>query len=458
MKKIESKKIAELKHRSRRGSIKEGMFATVKGSFFDTYISPFALAINSSSSLIAMISSITGLLGPLSQSSSSRLMEKYSRKKIVVTAVLWECLSILPIILIAFLFYKGILTSFLPLTLLITFSLYVIFANLAGPAWFSWMGDIIDDEYRGRWFAKRNLILGFISVILAISASFFLDFFKSKNWTMFGFMILFFIAFVGRMISREIFKKQYEPKIELKDGYYFSFTQFLLKAPTNNFGRFTIFRALISFAGSIFAPFLAVYLLKDLNLSYTLYMIITFSGTIFSLIVMELWGKFADEYGNYKTMALTSIALPIIPILWMLNKSPIYLIIVPSLVSGIAWAGFNLAAGNFVYDNVSVPRRGLVISYYNLLSGIGVFLGAGLGAILVKVITIQIINPLIIIFFISAILRLIVILVWIPKLKEVRATNHFNGREAFKNIILKQAKPTIIEGIYELISIKKYFW
>jgi MFS family permease len=458
MKKEDSPKIKELKHQARRHSIQEGIFATVKGSFFDSYISPFAIAINSSSSLVAMLSSISGLVGPISQMFGSKLIERQSRKKIIIKSVLMESLMILPIILIAFLFYKGILVNSLPLILLLFFSFYVIFANLSGPAWFSWMGDIIDEEYRGRWFAKRNLIHGFVSVILAISASIFLDYSKSKNLAMFGFIILFSVAFTGRIISRRIFKKQYEPKIKLKKGYYFSITKFLLNAPRNNFGRFALFRMALSFSGSIFAPLLAVYLLRNLNFSYTTYMIITFSGTVFSLLVIKLWGKFADEYGNYKTIALTSILIPLVPILWILNKSPIYLIIVPSLVSGVAWSGFNLAAGNFVYDNVSPQRRGLAISYYNVLNGIGIFLGAALGAFLIRVVETKTIEPIVIIFFTSAILRMIVIFISITKIKEVRKTNEFKGTEAFKNIILKQAKPALIEGVHEISSIKRYLF
>jgi hypothetical protein len=40
---------------------------------------------------------------------------------------------------------------------------------------------------------------------------------------MFGFMILFGLALFGRLMSWRCFRKQYEPKIKLKKGYYFSF-------------------------------------------------------------------------------------------------------------------------------------------------------------------------------------------------------------------------------------------
>ena len=48
-------KIKKLKHKARRLSIKEGAFSTIRQSLGDTYITPFAIAINSSNSLIAWL-------------------------------------------------------------------------------------------------------------------------------------------------------------------------------------------------------------------------------------------------------------------------------------------------------------------------------------------------------------------------------------------------------------------
>jgi MFS family permease len=406
--------------------------------------------------MVAMLSSISGLLGPLSQLFSSRLIEKYSRKKIILKAVFFESLTWLPLIIIAILFYKGIIISTLPFLLLLFFSIFIILNGIVAPAWFSWMGDIVDKQHRGRWFSKRNLLIGFVSTVLAIIAAFFLDYFKKNNWIMLGFIILFLLAFISRLLSRKTFKKQYEPKLKLKKGYYFSFWDFVLKAPKNNFGKFAIFKALLSFTCAISSPLIVVYLLRHLEFSYTTYIIIILSGTVFSLFVLELWGKFADRYGNYRVLCIADILIPIIPILWILSSSPIYLILVPSLVTGISWAGFNLSAGNFVYDNVSQQKRGLAISYYNLLNGAGIFLGAGLGAFLIKFLKTSFIEPLFLIFIIGSLARMIVVFFWLPTLKEIRKTGKFDGSKAFKNMILKEARPTLHEEIHEVMSIKKY--
>jgi len=453
--KKDSPKIKEQKYRSRRLSIKEGIFASAKDAFGNHYISPFAIAINASNSLVVLLSSIAGLLGPISQISGSRLLEKYSRKKILTKSVFLESLIWLPMITIAILFYKGILINLLPFLILVLFSAYIILTNLGYPAWFSWTGDIINKKYRGRWFSKRKLIMGFVLVVLGISASFFLDYAKKNDFIMFGFITLFSLALISRITCWKIFKKQYEPKIKLKKGYYFSFWDFIIKAPKNNFGKFAIFRGILGFATSISSPLLVVYLLRHLEFKYSTYMIIIFSGTVFSLVVLEFWGKLSDKYGNCKTLYITSILIPLIPILWILSPSPIYLIIVPSIIGGISWAGFHLASVNFIYDNVSQQKRGLAISYFNMLIGIGTFLGAGLGAILIKFLNTNILEPILIIFIISSIVRIIVMLWWVPKIKEIKKTKKL-GPKAFKNMILKDAKPTIIEEAHEIVSIKDY--
>jgi len=453
---VKKTSIKELKHKARRLSIKEGIFATIKGSFGDYYLSPFAIAINTSSPMVAMLSSISGFFGPLTQIFSSRLIKKYPRKKIISKAVFLESLIWLPLILIAFLFYKGIVTSLLPFILLLTFAFYIILANIGGPAWFSWMGDIVDKEYRGRWFAKRSLIAGFVSITLALSASFFLTYFKNKGWIMWGFIILFSLAFLARLNCWRIFKKQYEPKIKIKKGDYFSFWDFIIQSPKTNFGKFSLFRAFFAFACSIASPLLAVYLLRNLEFAYTTYMVIILASSAFSLLVLEIWGKFADKYGNYRVMGITSILIPIIPILWIISPSPIYLVLVPAIVSGISWAGFNLSAGNFIYDNVHAQKRGVAVSYYNMLNGIGIFLGAGLGALLIKFLTITIIEPILLIFLISGIARMIAVFWWMPKLKEVRKTEKFNGKRAFKHIIFREIKPTLLEEAHQIKSIREY--
>jgi MFS family permease len=132
------------------------------------------------------------------------------------------------------------------------------------------------------------------------------------------------------------------------------------------------------------------------------------------------------------------------------------LLLIPSVISGAAWAGIHLATGNFVYDNTSHEKRSHIVSYYNMMWGIGVALGAGLGALLIKFLNTSFIEPIIAIFIISAITRTLVAIWWLPKIKEVRKTRKFKTQKVLKHIIFKEAAPTIAEEIHEIASIKKY--
>jgi len=271
-----------------------------------------------------------------------------------------------------------------------------------------------------------------------------------------GFIFLFVLAFLFRMICINVFRRQYEPKIKLEKGYYFSFGEFLLNSPKTNFGRFTIFRTFLGFASAVSSPLLVVYLLRDLKFNYLTYMIVIFSGTFFSLLVMGLWGKIADRYGNYKVLCITSVTIPLVPILWVLHVSPIYLVFVPALVSGISWAGFDLASANFIYDNVSPQKRGLVISYFNMIVGIGVFFGAGLGALLVEYLPEITMQPIALIFLFGGVLRMLVVFFGINHFYETQKKEKFDGKKALKNILFKETKITLFEGAHEIMSIKKY--
>jgi MFS family permease len=456
---MEEGNVAELKKKARDMSIKEGAFSTVRQSLCDTYVTPFAVAINSSNVVIGLLTSISGLLGPISQWFSSRLIENHSRKKIVVASLLYECLMWIPIMATAFLFYKGIITSLLPLCFLLLFSMYVVIANVAGPAWFSWVGDLVDDAYRGKWFAKRNFILGIVGLVSTLLAAFFLDFFKSRNMIMFGFITLFFLGMTARLIAREYFKRSYEPKLVLEQSYYFSFWDFVKKAPFNNFGRYTIFRAVINFSVAIAGPFFAVYMLRDLQFSYVTFTLVTISQAFFGLMVMKKWGRFADKYGNYTVMKLTLIFISIYPLLWLVPSPPLwYLLFGTELVGGIAWAGFNLAGSNYIFDCVTPPRRGIAVSYFNMLNGIGVFLGAGLGAILVGTLDITFMNILLFVFVVSGVARLVGGLVLIPHIREVRPTEKFDSSHALRNLVPFKRVNNLFENTYEFLTKKRVRW
>ncbi len=444
-----------LKHQARNYSIKRGIFNSARTSFGERFFEPFAIAINTSSPMVALISSMKGLLGPISQLISYRSIENHKRKDVVYKFSLIEIFAWIPLILIALLFYKGLIPDYLPLILLLFIGMIIFADNATIPAWFSWMGDIVNKRNRGDFFSRRNILNNFVAAATAIIASFFLDYSKKQGWIIQGFIVLFVLAIISKTLTLKVIKKQYEPKIKFKKDK-FCFFEFILSSPRTNFGKLAIYRMLFTFAGAVSSSLLAVYLLRYLNLSYSTYIIIILSGSFLSLFALKFWGIISDTYGNYQLISIASAILPLTSILWILSDNPFYLVFIPSTISGICWAGFHLAENNFIYDNIPKEKRGKAVAYYNMFWGAGMFFGGGLGAFLIKYLNFNFIEPIIAIFILSSFLKIGVVLWWIPKIKEIRKTEKFDVKDFVKKNLIRNGVHTINEEINQIRSIPHY--
>lgn len=472
--KKEAKSIDELKHHTRRLSIKEGIFYTLRQSFGGHYVVPFSVAIGASNSAIAIINSLWHLAS-ITQIFGGDLVKKIKRKTIVTKTMLAESFSWLFLAIIGILYLKGIATHILPYLIILDFALIMTISGIGHPAWFSLMGDVVDKKFRGRWYSKRNTIMSFMTVILTIGAALILEQFKLVGKETLGFIIFFSISFLARFYCKFIMDKHYDEEQKKKKEKKYGLKIFLKGITKTNFGKFVIFRSLFAFAVGISSPLVAIFLLKDLQYDYFTYILITLSGIIFSIITLNLWGKIADKFGNYKVIVLTTVLMPLTPMWWVLamiliQVNPfwltptllkIYLFVVPGFVGGSTWSAYLMSSGNFIYDNIKKEKRAKAISYSNLFIGMGAVLGGFLSALLLKIIKPIIvkdfvITTLIAIFIVGFILRVAVVTYWVPKLKEKIKKRKIKDIKELEKMIMEESKSTISEDIHEIASIPGY--
>lgn len=444
-----------LKHHTRRLSIKEGTLWAIKASLGDHFIAPFAVFANMSNPLITIINSMWNI-NPVAQLFGSRKVKKTNRKSLITRTALTETIGWLFLSIIAVLYLADIAKPILPYLVLINIGLILFSGGFGYPAWFSLIGDVVDTKFRGRWFSKRSTIISFTIIIASITAAFGLEYARNIGKENVAFIILFSLAFLARLHGTLTLNRHYDPEQKIKREKQYSIKRFFTKTIKTNLGHFTIFRALLGFAIGLTSPLVSIYLLRYLNLDYVSYMAIYLSGTLFSIITLNLWGKIADKYGNYKVIALTTAIIPITPILWILSSSPLYLFIVPAVIGGTAWSAFIMSSGNFVYDNTTKDIRAKAISYFNSITGITTFLGGLTSALLLKILNTQWIEPLFLIFIISALLRMLIVSWWIPKIKERKKRESFQGFGELSHLMIREARPTIIEDFHEISSIRKY--
>jgi MFS family permease len=379
MENIEEEKRLE---KSRILSIRQGAYYGIMEGFGVRYITPYALAVGAGNRTIGTLATLPGLLATLSQLFTIKLMRHWTRKRITLVSVLMQG-AMWPIILIAgYLYFIQKNHSAVPgIMVLVLYSFLLIAGSVCGPAWMSWLKDIMPSDI-GAFVSKRSRTLGIVALVSMLIAGFLLDWFKNANMLYTGFCLMFIVAFVGRLFSANNIRQIYEPSYKFDEAAYFSFTQFLKKMTGNNFGRFAIYISLLSLTANIYAPFGTVYMLKNLHFSYKEYTAVILTNSIFAIFSMSFWGRFSDRFGCMSIIKTTGWVVLFIPLLWIFapffnsisHTSVFIFLLIQQMLSGFVWAGFEFAAGSFIYHAVTPQRTAICASYLSILNCAGALL------------------------------------------------------------------------------------
>jgi MFS family permease len=406
----------------------DGIFASCMVGMTADYITPYALALKATLRQIGFLSALPSLASSLVQLHSPDMTEKLkSRKTMINVFVLLHALMGIPIILIPYLFKSQ------PVIFLIVFvTLFTAFNALAAPPWASLMSKYVPYKKRGQYFGWRNKILGLVTVSSAFVAGMILHYFK--NNILRGFLLIFSIAFICRMISWIFLTRMYEPPFRIKKEAYFTFFDFIKRLRQSNFAKFVLFVASLSFCVNLASPFFSVFMLRDLKFNYLIYTTLVVTVPVAQILTIGRWGRQADHIGNVKVLRLTSLFIASLPLLWAINQHPLYLVFIQAL-SGFAWAGFNLCATNFIYDAVSPEKRTRCIAYFNVSTGVAVCLGSLAGGFLANILPCLLGYKILSLFLLSSSLRFLTAILFSRKIKEVRVTGEISSKDLFFSVI-----------------------
>ena len=262
---------------------------------------------------------------------------------------------------------------------------------------------------------------------------------------LYGFCLLFGLGLLSRFFSFLSLQRMSEPSSTYNKEDVFSFLQFFLRLKKSNFAKFVLFVSATNFSVNLAAPYFAVFMLQDLSFNYFLYAMVTIAAPLTLYLTVSRWGRHADKVGSLKVLLLTSKCFPLIPLLWIVDQTPWYLLMV-EMFSGFLWAGFNLCAVNFIYDAASPQKRTRCIAYFNVVNGFALSCGALLGGFMVRHLPPLFGHKILALFFISAMLRLAVSWALPRMLKEVRHVEHIKSLDLFFSMIRLRSIPGIDRG------------
>jgi len=399
--------------KSLKFSVLDGAAYAAMFGLVQNYITPLALELKATTSQVGLLASMPQLIVGFSQLAAPHLSEQAgSRKGLILPMVFMHAFMYIPILLIPF------VISCNQVWWLIAFvTVSTAFGAIANPAWGSLMADLVPIRLRGRYFSFRGRIAGFITLVFSFTAGGILQLLTDTPFI--GYAILLAGAAAFRWLSLYFLSRMYEPQPVENGENDRSVFHMVSHVGASNLGRFTVYVALISFAANLASPFFSVYMLRDLSFSYLTYTIIISSASISSLVFVTFWGRRADIAGNMKVIKVTSVLLPIVPLLWLVSNN-VYYLFFAEVVSGFAWSGFNLAAVNFVYDASEAQNRTKHIAVFNTITCLATFLGATIGGFMAPHLPALLGYQLRTLFTISGVCRGIIVILMLRMLAEVR--------------------------------------
>jgi MFS family permease len=404
-----------------RWSLRNGALQSFMLGCGEAYLTPFAVFLQASHTVIAYLASLPLFVGAIAQVAALRLLDgRRSRRRTVVAcatgqALMWIAIFALP-------FFAD---PWAPPLLLAATIVYMFLGNIAPPIWNSWIGDLVPPGERGGFFGRLGRVNSLMTLAGVAAGGLVLQWGKqaARLWPAFG--LIFGTAVLARLGSAaaaaRIPDAPYPPP---RPEDAFSFWDFLRRTPRSNFARFVVFVAALQAASGVAAPFFTPHMLQDLGFNYA--QLLAATGVFFSaqFLTMQRWGALCDRVGNRRILQVTALVIPVLPILWILGPT-FGTVLAIQVLAGVAWGGFQLAALNFIFDAVTPPKRARCVAYYNLMVNGGLLLGAAIGGWLAA-------HPPILpgdwhprfpiqsIFLISALARLIPALGILPMVREVR--------------------------------------
>lgn len=420
-------------------SWKEGIPAAFMIAVTDYYLIPLALFWGANPMEVGLLVAIPQLLGAFAQLVAVRAVRLIgTRLGFLVKTAAAQAATLAPVALLSLLEVPGRVAI-----LIVLVTAFRVLGNLIGTVWGSLASDYLQPEKRGLYFGWRNQITGAAGVLGVIFGGLLLYAFRSVSEKS-GFAILFLLTSLARFLSAGMMNHMEDLPVEDKPESHFSFYRFIARFRQSNFVKFVFYVGAITFATNLSAPYFNVYMLRDLNLNYFQYMLIHLSAVAGSVVSFPVWGRHADHFGNAKILKVSSLLIPLVPLLWLLPPS-VPLLVLVEIYAGFVWGGFNLCSLNFIYDAVTPDKRVRCLGYFNLINGVAVFAGATLGGLVADRLPPLMGYRLFSLFLISGLLRIACHFLLSGKFREVRTTaKAVSGRKLLASVV--GIRPLFVSG------------
>ena len=371
-----------------RASVADGAAVSAMVGIGETYFAAFALALGTGETVAGLIATLPMLAGATLQLATPWFLQRAkSYKRWVVLFASLQATALLAMPLATWLTGHAAACW-----VAIAAACYWAASQATGPAWNTWIEEIVPRRLRANFFALRARICqaatlaGFVAGALALECG------KASGWLLPAFAGIFLLGAACRYTSAWCLSRQSEPS---RGRYHFRrvpVRQALVQTGQRRGATLVLYLLLMQAAVQVSGPYFGPYMLGHLKLSYVSFMVLIGLGFVGKLIALPLWGRIAHQAGAPRLLWIGGIGIVPVASLWLLadwlptsgDGAPdllemTYLCGV-QLISGFVWAAYELAMLLMFLEAIPRQDRPCIMTYYNFGNAAAQVVGGFLGA------------------------------------------------------------------------------
>lgn len=464
----------QLTAHDRRRALRLVTWAWVFGAFWFTTIggapmTRFALALGAEELHFGILAAMPFVASLLSLPASAFIEASGQRKSIFFLFMMAQRFFWIPIALLPPLLLdpsqphdQAVLWVFLALML----AMYACGA-VGGPAWVSWMADVVPSRIRGRYFGRRRQ-WGILSAVpSALLAGFLLDHYTHPDdprRTLWVCCAIFLIAGVAGVVDILLFR--WVPHaVPVKSHKRSMLASLAMPLHDRQFMLFCGFVGVLMFAMAPMGQFVTLYLDQRLKVNaMMIQLMLLVVPLVAQLAIVPIWGRMADRFGRRPLMAISSLGLVPVGLGWcLMNSGAIWLGFVLSAAGAMLWAAVEIANLDLILDLSGSARsdgvaRGPAYTAVNtvVLNICACIGGIGAGLLMdatrhlsfdVGIKTLGTFTNFELLFLISALVRLLAVVVFLPLTREPTPHSTFDVIRITSGNIYSNFQTGVLSGL-----------
>ncbi|MCE5258512.1 MAG: MFS transporter [Chloroflexi bacterium] len=349
----------------------DAIFATISASFYGDFVNLFLLELGARDFQIGLLSSIASaaaILGPLL---GAWLVERSHKRKLWVLVgpgggfrIAFFFIAALPFVMHG----ASAVTAFIVLYTLQSFA-----SSLGMPAWNSLFADVVPIHVRGRYLGS-SLTMSFVARLAIVPIAGVL---VQSVGGLRGYQLVWLLAGLTGFIATTFYARIPEPPSQevASEGAFGSLLGSLrVFAHDSRFLQYCVVTFVWNFGIQLAGPYFSVYQVQILGFSVDTIAFILTIASIVAAIVVRIAGELVDRFGAVKLMGVSMVLVPIIPVLWLLGRTPLQITVI-QCIAEVAWAGFRVASTPLLLLLAPTEQRSRYIAANNIIASLALVLG-----------------------------------------------------------------------------------